>query len=143
MKGNDMRIIDPSRRRFLAAGSAATVFASLHQAMAAESTNPDQAIFDKIAEIQRYDALIGEYGSLCDRVAAKREGRTILPEHEALRDGACENYWGARYALFAMVPQTMRGVRAMIEAIPNECALDEAEITDLHANLLRSPALAI
>jgi hypothetical protein len=103
-----------SRRVILAAGPAATVFASLNAAARAEALSPDP-IFAAIARHEATEARFCAAANLTDEVMARREGRAITPADEAEFDAAEAAYDSALDALVATQPTTKGGARAALD----------------------------
>lgn len=146
-----------SRRLFLAAGSAATVFGALTQA-AAEQT-PASAVFgmraraayvpkpgvDPIfAAIERHKAAEARYCDACwltDEVAAENEGRVVTAVDHAEFAAAQLNSDGALDVFLATAPKTWAGVRAFLRHCIDEESI-ERFLDDALETLLKSPILA-
>jgi hypothetical protein len=99
----------PSRRLFLAAGSAAAVCASLKSAAALDLADP---IF---AAIERHNESWRVFGATCrgiDSVVARNEGREVTEADEATWSAANETEEEAFGALITLPPVTIAGMRA-------------------------------
>ena len=128
-----------SRRRFLAAGSATAVFASLSAAARAEALSSDP-IF---AAIARHEATENRFCAACnltDEVRAQREGRAITPADEAEFEAASVASASALLVLLATPPMTKAGARAGLDYF---MSLDDGHHLGDFAEALRdSPILA-
>ncbi|MBM3654589.1 MAG: hypothetical protein FJX06_17505 [Alphaproteobacteria bacterium] len=129
-----------SRRLFLAAGSAATVFGALAQAAAA-SAPADDPIF---AAIERHQAAESRFGAACamtDDVAAREERRVITGEDRAEFDAAERETNAAWDAFIVTSPTTISGVRAFLQhCIDQDSAGPTAEALEV---LIASPILSV
>jgi hypothetical protein len=132
----------PSRRLFLAAGSAAAVFATVKIA-AAESVavDPIFAAVDRHREAWRaFDAAC----SRTDNVVAEQEGRDVTDADEAAYDAANQSEVEAFDAFITLPPATVPGVRAaMTYFIEFETDLIPHAGERFVAALLKSPVLSI
>ena len=139
-----------SRRLFLAAGSVGAVFGALGAAAAAQTMAApaavDAGLFALVSEGDRHFAEIEVYSGLCDEVAAEKDGRQILAEHEKALSKAHEGYSATFEAAMQCVPASVAGVRAKLEWIGRKAEYmevpDELWMALLHS-LLASPALSI
>lgn len=131
---------NPSRRVFLAAGSAVAVFGALGAAVADEASSADP-IF---AAIERHRTAEARYCAACgltDEVAADRQGRTIAAADHAEFDAADSAEREARDALLATAPQTPSGARAAIRYCIDVDGLEQY-LSAFLETLLKSPLLA-
>jgi hypothetical protein len=136
------------RRLFLAAGPAAAVFATLRGAKgsAISPEGADADLFALVGEGKHWWGRIDTYCTLCDSVAARNEGREVLPEDQAKLDEAQENYDAALYAATDCVPQTIAGFRALLEWIAMDghgIGVNDELLAAFIANALASPVLAL
>jgi hypothetical protein len=122
-----------SRRVFLAAGPAASVFASLGAPARAEALSLDP-IF---AAIARHEATEARYCVACkltDEIAAEQEGRAIAPANEAEFEAASAANDSALEALLATPPTTKAGARAGLDYF---MSLEDGEALGNFAKALR------
>lgn len=132
-----------SRRLFLAAGPAAAVFGALNTRAGALA---DASLFALVDQGKHLWKQIGDYANLCDSVLARNENREILPEHEDAPQEAQDDYMAAFDEMVSTTPQSVAGVRAMLEWIEMDCgglALDEEHVHAAIASLLASPVLVV
>ena len=108
---------DPSRRRFLAAGSAVTVFASLRSAIARAEAQGGDPIFAAIERHKETEIRFCAACKLTDEVAAEEEGRVVTPANEAEYEAASAASESALAALLATPPATKAGFHAAFEYI--------------------------
>ncbi|PPD16941.1 MAG: hypothetical protein CTY30_07995 [Methylocystis sp.] len=131
-----------SRRLFLAAGSAATVFGALAQAAGAAPTQGDP-IF---AALERHKAAERAFIRTCDltdEVRAADEGREVTEADEAAWDSARELEEAALQALVDTAPTSKAGARAAIEWLAHyDRGCDLRHVGQFAMTLLRSPVLA-
>ncbi|PWB90679.1 hypothetical protein C5688_09140 [Methylocystis sp. MitZ-2018] len=131
-----------SRRLFLAAGSAATVFGALSQAAGAAPTQGDP-IF---AALERHRAAERKFIRACDltdQVRAEEEGRLVTEADEATWDSALEIEKAALQALVDTAPTSKAGARAAIEWLAYyERGCEPRHAGQFAMTLLRSPVLA-
>jgi hypothetical protein len=127
------------RRLFLAAGSAAAVFAALRIAPAAEADPVLAAIECHKIAADRHEAACG----LTDEVAAEQAGREITIANEAEYSAATDAEAAALFAMLSAPPRTAAGARAQIEYVLSFGfgLTEEALLTFLEA-LLRSQLMA-
>ncbi len=128
-----------SRRLFLAAGSAATVFGALAQAVAKGPMNADP-IF---AAIERHEAAEVRYCAACsltDEAAAEHEARVVTAADHGEFAAAQLNSDDALDAFLSAPPMTVAGVRAFLRHCINEESLEQF-LDEALETLLRSPAL--
>lgn len=133
---------ETSRRLFLAAGSAATVFGALTQAVAQGPKDADP-IF---AAIERHKAALSAFEATCDltdEVRADEQGREVAEadslQHEAAGDAEIE----ALEALIETLPATKAGARAAIEWLAYyDRGYALSHVGQFAMTLLRSPVLA-
>jgi hypothetical protein len=133
-----------NRRAALGAIASVGVAVAVPSSLTA-AADSDARIFELVGEGKRQWALIGDYSSLCDEVAAEQEGREVLPEHLDARDEAMEKYGDAFDEAMSTIPQTVAGIRAMLEWIEMDCgglALAEEHVHAVIASLLASPVLS-
>lgn len=131
-----------SRRLFLAAGSAATVFGALSQAAAVAVTD-DDPIFTAIDRHRfAWRALSQANDGICP-VLAKEHDRKVSKADQVLYAAADKEESEALDALLGTAPTSKAGIRAAIEY------LSEFDVTGFpdnlaafHVSLLRSPVLA-
>jgi hypothetical protein len=128
-----------SRRRFLAAGSATAVFASLSAAARAEALSSDP-IFAAIALHEATESRFVAASNRADEVAAEREGRAITRADEAEYEAASVANASALLELLATPPATKAGARAGLDYF---ISLDDGHHLGDFAEALRdSPILA-
>lgn len=131
-----------SRRLFLAAGSAATVFSALSQA-AAMAVTDDDPIF---AALERHNAAERAFIRTCDltdEVRAEEEGRIVTVADEAAKDSAREVEEAALQALIDTAPTSKAGARAAIEWLAHyDRGCELRHVGQFAMTLLRSPVLA-
>jgi hypothetical protein len=108
---------DPSRRRFLAAGSAVTVFASLRGAIAQAEVRGRDPIFAAIERHKETEIRFCAACKLTDEVAAEEEGRVVTSADEAEYEAASAASESALAALLATPPATKAGFHAAFEYI--------------------------
>jgi hypothetical protein len=128
-----------SRRLFLAAGSAATVFGALTQAVAQTRVETDP-IF---AAIERHKAAEVRYCAACnltDEVAAQNEDRVVTAEDHAEFTAAQLNSDDALDAFLSTPPMTVAGVRAFLRHCVDEESIEHF-VDEALETLLRSPVL--
>jgi len=131
-----------SRRLFIAAGSAATVFGALSQA-AAKAITDDDPIF---AALERHKAAERAFIRTCDltdEVRASQEGREVTEDDEAAWDSAREAEEAALQALIETAPTSKAGARAAIEWLAHyDRGYAFRHVGQFAVSLLRSPILA-
>ncbi len=108
---------DPSRRRFLAAGSAGAVFASLRSTIAQAEAQGRDPIFAAIERHKETEIRFCAACKLTDEVAAEEEGRVVTPANEAEYEAASAASESALAALLATPPATKDGFHAAFEYI--------------------------
>lgn len=131
-----------SRRVFLAAGPAASVFAILGAAARAEALS-----FDPIfSAIERHRNAWKAFEAVCqitDEILAKRQGRAVTQEDEDAYEAARAAEESDLDNLLATVPTTKAGARAAIEHLLGyERGCPPRAAGEFAATLLRSPVLA-
>lgn len=99
----------PSRRLFLAAGSAGAVFGALSQAAAA-----DDPIFAAIAEQRRCKALADDALAVCNRIIDEASGKEEIDEAEDAFSEKNKAYFYAEMAVLATQPTTAAGALALL-----------------------------
>jgi len=127
---------DPSRRLFLAAGSASAVFGALSAA-----AQECDSIF---AAIERHKTAARAFEAACslvDDVAAEEEGRKVTAEDEAAHVAARDADEAALFAMLSTVPTSRSGARAVIQYVASIDWHGE-KLRALAASLAASPALA-
>ena len=122
---------NPSRRLFLAAGSAGAVFGALPQATAAG----DDLVFAAIAEQRRCKALADDALAVCVRIyeEAKAWDESGIEQAEAVFDDQNKAYFDAEMAVLATQPTTFAGALALLAFVaehlegPHSDASDDEE----------------
>lgn len=102
-----------TRRLFLAAGPAATVFASLGAAAAASAPS-DDPVFAAIAECNRLEALHLEAITATDALFESGAAAEELEAVEAAQSEVCHAACARERELFATEPTTVAGAVAML-----------------------------
>lgn len=129
-----------SRRLFLAAGSAATVFAAVGAAAAAEAlpADADARLFELVAEGKRW------WKEICDICDLPEDDD---PEYEKRLARAHSQYSAAFNEAISTVPQTVAGMRALLVWVKDDCcediSLPDENVAALVESVLASPVLAI
>ena len=132
-----------SRRLFLAAGTAAAVFATVKTAAAALTGAGVDPIF---AAIERYKELFRIFcylGARTDKVAARAEGREVTEADKEALAAASAAETAAADELIATPPVTIAGMRAAIEHIVEyDEGCEPVASACFLATLLESPLFA-
>jgi hypothetical protein len=131
----------PTRRLFLAAGSAAAVFATVKRA--AGSTDSADPIF---AAIERHKEAWRAFDTACsrtDNVVAEEEGREVTEADEAAWSASNAFEEEVFEALVTLPPETVAGMRAVIEYFVDfELDIIQGGPAKFLSALLQSPLLA-
>ncbi len=101
----------------------------------------DAEVFGAIADLGRSRAAFANALARCDRVAAKQEGRVIIDADEKELEAAMEQDARAFERLLTLVPQSLAGIRALLDYSTGECIMADEDRVRLARSLLASPAL--
>lgn len=95
-----------------------------------------------IAALARTRNSFADASARCDEVAAEQEGRTITDaDRDALETASAADQCALDHVLMA-VPQSLAGIRALLEYSTGDEILSHEEHARMARNLLASPALA-